>query len=82
MDILHNIKWLSLDGNILKKFYSFVFFFIDNISLKKLPETIKKLTHTCMHTDKDNISHKRETGLYLRWSSKRTVAAQWKMMFV
>ena len=36
MDGLHNIKWLTLDGKILEKFYSFVFFFfIENISFFK-----------------------------------------------
>ena len=37
-------------------------------------------TYVCTHTC--NTSHERGLGLYLRWSSKRTVAAQWKTMFV
>jgi len=47
MDGLHNIKWLSVDGKILEKIYSFVF--IENISFFKI-EIMKKHTHMCAHT--------------------------------
>ena len=39
-------------------------------------------TRIRVHTHTFNTSHERGPGLYLRWSSKRMVVAQWKMMFV
>lgn len=57
------------------------FVFIENISFFFNRCHKETYTHTGAHTH-IHTSHEREMGLYLRWSSKRTVAAQWKIMLV